>query len=109
MKWCLAAGMFLLSANARAHSISFIQGDALVLRDKVEVRLEIRPEDILLSAGIPFLVPGIVAKADLEKGQENHRQYLLNGLVIEDAAGQRLAGTIASIKAPPIPEDGMPL
>ena len=34
------------------HSVSSIEGEAIVHRDKVELTVKVRPEDILLSAGM---------------------------------------------------------
>ncbi len=37
---------------AQGHSISTIEGEAGVHRDRVELKVKVRPEDILLSAGM---------------------------------------------------------
>ena len=45
---CVLGGLRPLTS---AHSISLIEGEALVHSDKIELKVAVRPEDILFSAG----------------------------------------------------------
>ena len=65
---------------AQGHSISTIEGEAVVHRDRVELKVKVRPEDILLSAGMSLIVDDRIAKSVIEKGAEAHKKFLLNRL-----------------------------
>jgi len=104
-----ALGWIFYAPAASAHSISMIEGEALVHRDGVEIKLTVRPEDILLSAGLTLIVSDRIEKAVIMKGVEAHRKYLLDGLVIKDAEGHRLTGKITKVELPEIPDEGMSL
>lgn len=106
---CLLFGLTFAPSGLWAHSISFLQGDAVVRRDQVELTLNVRSEDILLSAGTSYMGLDKIPKADLLKGVEAHRKFLLAGIVIRDADGQQLTGKIVNIEMPPLPADGVPL
>ena len=107
---CLALmGLLLLPAAAAAHSLSSLEGEAVVHPDKIELELVVKPDDILLSAGMTTIISDTIQKADIIKGSEAHKKYLLNGVVVEDARGQRLAGKIVKLESPGIPGAGIPL
>ncbi len=101
---CLA-----ITPPAQAHSISMVEGEALVHRDKIELTIKVRPEDILLSAGMTLIVADRIEKAVIVKGAEAHKKFLLDGLVINDADGHKLTGKITKVDLPKIPDDGIPL
>ncbi len=94
---------------APAHSISIIEGDALVHRDKVELTLKVMPEDILLSAGMTLIVEDRIEKFVILKGAEAHKKYLLDGLIIREADGNRLTGEVTKVELPVMPDDGIQL
>jgi len=104
----LALGLVVLSPlSVLAHQISVVRAEALVHRDKVELKLTVMPEDILLSAGAFSIVLGRVAKSDILRGMEAHTKYLLDGLVILDEDGHRLTGKVTKIDLPPLADDGV--
>src|ERR1700674_604790 len=92
--------LVLLPDALVAHQISLIRGEALVHRDKVELTLNILPEDILLSLGGISIVSGRVARAAILRGTETHPQLLLDGLVILDEDGHRLTGKLMKVELP---------
>lgn len=96
-----------LSVSVSAHQISLIHADAIVHRDKLEVVLNIMPEDVLLSAGTVNVVSGRLAKADLMKGVDVHPKYLLDGLVVLDEDGHRLNGKVTGVGLPPMTGDSI--
>lgn len=90
-----------------AHQISLIRGEALVHRDKIDLKLDVLPEDLLLSAGQFNVVNDRVAKVDIVKAAEVHPKLLLEGLIILDEDGHRLAGRIAKVELPKLTDDGI--
>ena len=100
----LATVWLAASPAAVAHSISMVEGEALVHRDKVELKIKVRPEDILLSGGMTLIVADRIEKAVIVKGAEAHKKFLLDGLVLSDAAGRRLTGKVAKVELFAVPE-----
>jgi hypothetical protein len=84
-----------------------IEGEAVVHRDKVEVKIKVRSEDILLSGGMSLIIDDRIAKAVIVKGAEAHKKFLLNGLILSDADGRRLTGKVSKVELFPIPDAGM--
>lgn len=99
MKLAALVALALLPAVLHGHSLSYIEGEAVVHRDRVELALTIRPEDILLSAGVNMIVSDSIPVADLRTGAEAHKNYLLKGIVVEDGSGH-LAGSVRSLESP---------
>src|ERR1700733_8026456 len=96
-----------LPVSVSGHQISFLRANAIVRPDKLEVVLNVMPEDVLLSAGTVNIVLGRLAKADLMKGVNVHPTYLLDGLVIVDEDGHRLNGKVTGVDVPPMPGDSI--
>jgi hypothetical protein len=110
LRYVLSLGLLLPGPVAVfAHQVSLIRAEALVHPDKVELKVVVMPEDILLSAGGYNIVTGRVAKADLLRGVEVHPKFLLDGLIIRDEDGHRLSGKVTKVELPPLPEDWVPL
>ncbi|MGA2069296.1 MAG: hypothetical protein ABSG86_30375 [Thermoguttaceae bacterium] len=94
---------------AVAHSISAVEGEALVHRDKVELTIKVRPEDILLSAGMTLIIADRIEEAVIVKGAEAHKKFLLDGLILSDSDGRRLAGKVTKVELFAVPNAGIPL
>ena len=90
-----------------AHPVSIITGEATVHRDRMEMKLSIMPEDFLLVYGLSADSQSRVATNDIVKSAEKHREFLLKGLVIRDAEGNRLAGKVHQIDIPALPSEGL--
>jgi hypothetical protein len=104
----LGLGLLVLSpVSVFAHQISLIRAEALVHPDKVELKLVVMPEDVLLAAGGFNIVTGRVARADVLRGAEAHPKYLLDGLIILNEEGQRLTGKVTKVELPPLPDDSV--
>ena len=58
---------------ALAHSLSTVEGEALVHRDKVELTIKVRPEDILLSAGMTLIIADRIEEAVIVKARKRTR------------------------------------
>src|SRR5208283_2241395 len=77
--------MLLAAPLLRAHPISIITSEALVHRDRIELKIAVMPEDFLLVYGLSANSQSRIATDDIAKSAERHREFLLNGLVIRDA------------------------
>ena len=99
--------MLLAAQSLSAHPISIIQCEALVHRDKTEVKIAVMPEDFLLVYGLSANGQSRIATDDIAKSAERHREFLRNGLVIRDADGNRLEGKIVKIEMPMLPAEGL--
>ncbi len=105
----LFALCWLAPAAALAHSVSTVEGEALVHRDKVELTIKVRPEDILLSAGMTLIITDRIEEAVIAKGAEAHKKFLLDGLILSDSDERRLAGKVVKVELFPVPNAGIPL
>ena len=99
--------MLLAAQSLSAHPISIIQCEALVHRDKTEVKIAVMPEDFLLVYGLSANGQSRIATDDIAKSAERHREFLRNGLVIRDADGNRLEGKVVKIEMPTLPAEGL--
>jgi hypothetical protein len=102
--WLLWAGPSL-----SAHPISIIQCDALVHRDQLEITIAVMPEDFLLVYGLSANSQLRIATEDIARSAGKHQQYLLDGLIVRDADGTRLAGKVVKIEMPTLPAEGLPV
>jgi hypothetical protein len=91
------------------HPISIITIDALVHRDRMEVKLAVMPEDFLLVYGLVANAQSRLATDDIVKCAEKHKQFLLDGLVVRDADGNQLAGRVVRLELPSLPPEGVPV
>jgi hypothetical protein len=106
-----AAALCLLLAapSLSAHPISIIKSEALVHRDVMEMKVAVMPEDFLLVYGLYANAQSCIATEDITKSAEKHKQYLLDGLIIRDADGRRLAGKVVKVEMPALPAEGLPV
>jgi len=94
---------------ALAHSLSTVEGEAFVHRDKIELAVKVRAEDILFSAGMTLITTDRIENAVIEKGAEAHKKFLLDGLILSESDGRRLAGKVVKVELFAVPKDGIPL
>jgi hypothetical protein len=108
---CRAGFLLLLLAapSLRGHPISIITSEALVHRDKIELKIAVMPEDFLLVYGLSANAQMRIATADIATSAERHREFLLKGMVIRDAEGNRLEGKVVKIEMPALPAEGLPV
>jgi hypothetical protein len=86
-----------------------MEGEAVVHRDKVELTLKVRPDDILLSAGMTLIIADRIEEDVIAKGAEAHKKFLLDGLVVSDGDRRRLTGKVVNVELFPVPKSGIPL
>ena len=99
----------LVALSLSAHPISIITSEALVHRDKMEMKVAVMPEDFLLVYGLNANAQSRIATEDIAKSAEAHKKFLLDGLFVRDADGNRLEGKVVSVEMPTLPADGLPV
>jgi hypothetical protein len=101
--------LLVAAPSLSAHPISIITGEALVHRDRMEMKIAVMPEDFLLVYGLYANAQSRIATDDIAKSAEAHKQFLLDGLIVRDADGTRLEGKVVNMEMPPLPVDGLPV
>ncbi|SPE53836.1 exported hypothetical protein [Verrucomicrobia bacterium] len=101
--------LLLAAPSLQAHPISIITIEALVHRDRVEMKMAVMPEDFLLVYGLYADAQSRIATEDIVKCAEKHKQFLLAGLIVRDAEGNRLEGKVVGIDMPSLPKEGLPV
>ena len=104
-----SVALFLLfsAAPASAHPISLMSGAAQVHRDKIDLKVEIMPEDFMLIYGLYADGADRVTKSDIEQSAEKHKAFLLRSIVIRDEDGNALTGRITNMTSPSLPVSGL--
>ena len=98
----------LLSAPALlAHPISMLTAEALVHRDKIDLKIEVMPEDFVMMYGLFADAQDRISKADIEQSAEKHKKYLLGSVVIRDDDGNALNGRVTGVTIPALPALGL--
>jgi hypothetical protein len=98
----------LLAAPAlSAHPISMMYASALVHRDRIDLKIQVMPEDFMLMYGLFADAQDRISKADIEQSAEKHKKFLLGSLVIRDADGNALSGRITRMIMPALPAQGL--
>jgi hypothetical protein len=107
--WRRAALLCLLLAapSLPAHPISLISCQALVHRDRLEMKIAVMPEDFLPVYGLYVNSKSRVASADITNSAGKHKKYVLDGLIVRDADGNRLEGKVVQTQVPELPAEGM--
>ncbi|MGD1084078.1 MAG: hypothetical protein ABSA47_04905 [Verrucomicrobiota bacterium] len=101
--------LLLAAPPLSAHPISLISCEALVHRDRMEMKIAVMPEDFLPVYGIYVNAESCVASSDITNCAEKHKKYLLDGLIARDAQGNRLEGKVLKVEVPELPVDGLPV
>jgi hypothetical protein len=99
--------LLLAAPSLPAHPISLISCQALVHRDRLEMKIAVMPEDFLPVYGIYVNSQSRVASADITNSAEKHKKYVLDGLIVRDADGNRLEGRVVNTEVPALPAEGM--
>ena len=78
-------------------------------RDRMEMKISVMPEDFLLVYGLFADADSRIATNDIALSAEKHKKYLLDGLVVRDADGDRLVGRVVGVEIPSLPVGGLPV
>ena len=90
------------------HPISITEASMFVTKTTARTRLQMFAEDLVLFQGLEPDAADRISAADLRRGLEDHKAFLLEKFVIRDARGERLTGRITDLKPFEIPENGIP-
>ena len=101
--------LLLAVPSLSAHPISIIRSEALVHRDRLEMKVAVMPEDFLLVYGLYANAQSCITTEDIAKSAEKHKKYLLDGLIVRDADGNRLEGKVVQLDLPALPAEGLPV
>jgi hypothetical protein len=99
--------LLLAAPPLPAHPISLISCEALVHRDRLEMKIAVMPEDFLPVYGIYVNAQSRVASADITNCAAKHKQFVLDGLIVRDADGNRLEGRVVHTEVPALPAEGL--
>src|ERR1035441_9727530 len=101
--------LLLPAPSLSAHPISVVKSEALVHRDRMEMKVAVMPEDFLLVYGLYANAQSRIATEDIAKSAEKHKKFLLDGMIVRDADGNRLEGKVVNFEMPTLPADGLPV
>ena len=105
----IACGLLLAVPPLPAHPISIISCEALVRRDRMEMKIAVMPEDFLLVYGLYANAQSRIATDDITHSAEKHKKFLLDGLIVRDEDGNRLQGKVLGLEMPALPAEGLPV
>ena len=93
--------------SAAEHPVSLVEADIYVTKKKLVMRLTCFAEDLELLQGVEPYEDGKYDNSELEDGTADHAKYLLEKILVLDAAGEQLKGEVIEIKGFEIPEEGI--
>ncbi len=102
-------GLLLAAPMLSAHPVSIVDIKALVHRDRMEMQIAVMPEDFLLIYGLYANAESRISTNDIAASAEKHKKYLLDGLIVRDTDGNRLAGKVVKVEMPALPAAGLPV
>ena len=97
----------LLAFSARAHPISLTTATVDVATNQVTATLEVMCEDFVMLYGYVADKDNYISRSDLQEGMKKHSDLLLRDFMLRDRDGQILAGKLASLDPPLLPERGV--
>ena len=103
----IGVGAFAFAAAER-HPISITEASMFVTRTKAIVRIQMFAEDLILFQGLEPNDQDKIQPADLTRGLEQHKAFLLEKFSVRDAAGEAIKGQVTDLKPFEIPADGIP-
>lgn len=108
---CLGFGSLFSGSSVLAaeHPISVTETQIFVSRTAARVRIRMFAEDLYLFQGLEPDDQDVIAGSELQRGLEQHRQFLLDKVVLRDAQGEPYTGRVTDLQAFEIPEAGIPV
>ena len=101
------ASSSLFAAATENHPLSIVEADIYVTKKKVIMRLKCFAEDLELLQGVEPYEDGKYDNTELKEGTKDHAKYLLEKIIILDAAGEKMVGKVTEIAEFDIPEGGI--
>lgn len=90
-----------------AHPISVSQENVYVTRDKVMLSMQIYVEDLYFFQKLEPDKENIVSADKIKKAIEQHKQFLLDRLIVRDINGEKLKGKVVSVDDSSIKPQGV--
>lgn len=97
----------LVPATSEAHPISVSQENVYVKRDKVLISMQIYVEDLYFFQKLEPDEENIVSQAKIKKAIEQHKQFLLDRLLVRDINGEKLQGKVVSVDDSSVKPEGV--
>ena len=97
----------LLPETSHAHPISDSQENVYVTRDKVLISMQIYVEDLYFFQKLEPDEENIVSQAKIKKAIEQHKQFLLDRLLVRDINGEKLQGKVVSVDDSSVKSEGV--
>lgn len=79
-----------------------------VTRTKAVVRIQMFAEDLILFQGLEPDEQDLISPEDLERGLEQHKEFLLEKFSVRNVDGELVKGQITDLKPFEIPAEGIP-
>lgn len=102
-----AAPVPAIRATAK-HPISIVNAVAFVTRQSVLIRAEVLAEDMTLFHSIEPDENEVYSKADLLWAMNEHKQFLMDRLIVRDADGVQIKPTFRNLDPFELPDAGVP-
>lgn len=106
----LLGSLCLLSESptlAAEHPISITETQVFVSRTAARVRIKLFAEDLYLFQELEPDAQDMIPPTELQRGLKQHRQFLLDKVVLRDAQGEAFPGRVTDVQAFDIPEAGI--
>ncbi|HIK94587.1 MAG TPA: hypothetical protein EYG03_21795 [Planctomycetes bacterium] len=91
------------------HPISVTETQVFVTRTAARVRIKLFAEDLFLFQGLEPDEQDVISAAELSRGLEQHKQFLLDKFTLRDAKGDAFKGSVTDVQRFEIPEEGIPV
>ncbi|WP_339730637.1 hypothetical protein [uncultured Gimesia sp.] len=92
---------------SEAHPISVSQENVYVTRDKVMISMQIYVEDLYFFQKLEPDKENIVSADKIKTAIEQHKQFLLDRLIVRDINGEKLKGKVVSVDDSSIKPQGV--
>ncbi len=96
-------------ATGMEHPISVTEAQVFVSRNAARVRIKLFAEDLYMFQGLEPDAQDVISPDELQRGLRQHRQFLLDKVVLRDAEGEPFAGRVTDVQPFEIPESGIPV
>ena len=96
-----------VSSVVAEHPISITEAQIFVGRNSAQMRIRLFAEDLYLFQQMEADEFDMVPPAELRRGLQDHRKFLLEKVTLRDASGEAIEGQVTEIQPFEIPEQGI--